>query len=74
MTSPPVEGQSPSKVMSFVDVGPVLFCLGEILPNFEHLKNMISTYKKIFCGKKCPKSARFQKKKVSILQIFYDKF
>jgi hypothetical protein len=62
MTSPPVQGQSPSKVMSFVDVGPVFFFLGGILPNFEHLKNMISTYNTIFCGKKWPKSARFQKK------------
>jgi hypothetical protein len=69
MTSPPFEGHPPSKAMSFVkmlDHCFFFFFLGQILPHFDHLKNMISTYTKIFHGKNGPNSPDF-KKKVSTL-------
>jgi hypothetical protein len=82
MTSPPFEGHSPSsKVVSFVEMLDqcffFFFFLGQIWPNFDHLKNMISTYTKIFHGKKKKKAQirQISKKMFFILlPNFYDKF
>ncbi len=52
---------------------PVDSIIAKVLPNFD-LKNMIRAYIKYFSGKKWPKSARFQGKKIPKTPEIYDKF